>query len=219
MHFCLKLGILPFKVIADLIGLYFIAFKNGADGSMGNTLQFGVSRFYAAGLNVLLQRAVCPQFLCPAQTLRLCACNVGDPDLFLICYGVWFTRPGSIIHCILKPCSYIFVDEISYCVRVDTGCLRYLSVGHSICAIKDIFARCTLQYSAVWDRAIFSRTSRSPSFNMMFPYFLFLPIVLSSIPVDKTTIADIHYLHKNFQYTILDRLKNHILPSRGMFFL
>ena len=38
---------------------------------------------------------------------------------------------------------------------------------------------------------------------MMFPYFLFLPIVLSSIPVDKTTIADIYYLHKNFQYTIL----------------
>jgi len=32
---------------------------------------------------------------------------------------------------------------------------------------------------------------------------LFLPIVLSSIPVDKTTIADMHYLHKNFQYTIL----------------
>ena len=47
----LKLGILPFKVIADLIGLYFIAFKNGANGSMGNTLQFGVSRFCAAGLD------------------------------------------------------------------------------------------------------------------------------------------------------------------------
>ncbi|MDE6435050.1 MAG: hypothetical protein K2L07_12575, partial [Lachnospiraceae bacterium] len=26
----------------------------------------------------------------------------------------------------------------------------------------------------------------------------------SSIPVDKTTIADTHYLHKNFQYAILD---------------
>ena len=27
---------------------------------------------------------------------------------------------------------------------------------------------------------------------------------MSSIPVDKTTIADTHYLHKNFQYAILE---------------
>lgn len=30
---------------------------------------------------------------------------------------------------------------------------------------------------------------------------------MSSIPVDKTTIADIHYLHKNFQYAILEDIE------------
>ena len=136
MHFCLKLGILPFKVIADLIGLYLVAFQNNTDSDMGNAFQ---ACFFTAGLNVLLQCAVCPQFLCPAQVVRFRACNVCDPGFFFIGYGIRLARPGSIIHCILKPCSYIFVDEISYCVRVDTGCLRYLSVGHSICAIKDNF--------------------------------------------------------------------------------
>ena len=29
---------------------------------------------------------------------------------------------------------------------------------------------------------------------------------MSSIPVDKTTIADTHYLHKNFQYAILEAM-------------
>ena len=139
MHFCLKLGILPFKVIADLIGLYFIAFKNGANGSMGNTLQFGVSRFYAAGLDVLLQCTVCPQFLCPAQVVRFRACNVCDPGFFFIGYGIRLARPGSIIHCILKACGYIFIDEVSHCVRMDTDCLRNFRVGHSICAIQDNF--------------------------------------------------------------------------------
>ena len=34
-------------------------------------------------------------------------------------------------------------------------------------------------------------------------HFLFLPMVLSSISVDKIIIADTHYLHKNFQYAII----------------
>lgn len=50
----LELGILPFRVIAALIELYFIIFKDGAASGMGDALQSGISRFLAAGLDVLL---------------------------------------------------------------------------------------------------------------------------------------------------------------------
>ena len=73
MHFGVKLEILAFKVIADLIGLYLVAFQNNMDSDMGNAFQ---ACFFTAGLNVLLQCAVCPQFLCPAQVVRFRACNI-----------------------------------------------------------------------------------------------------------------------------------------------
>ena len=75
--FCLKLGILPFKVIADLIGLYFIAFKNGADGSMGNTLQF-------RGIPLLRSRTECTAAACGMSTVP-----VPCPDPLALCMQCW----------------------------------------------------------------------------------------------------------------------------------
>ena len=127
----------------------------------------------------MLQCTVCPQFLCPAQVVRFRACNVCDPDFFLIGYGIRLTRPGSIIHCILKACGYIFIDKVSHCVRMDTDCLCDLKVGHSICAIQDNFCALYLTVFRSLGSGNFSKILRSPSFNMIFPYFLFLPMVLS----------------------------------------
>lgn len=47
--------------------LTFIRIKHGADGGMGNIPQPWISRLFTAGLDVLLQCTVCPEFLHPAR--------------------------------------------------------------------------------------------------------------------------------------------------------
>ena len=133
VHFGFKIRIFSFKVVGYFIGFYLTAFQNRPYSIRWYLGKPRVSGIHAVFPYMLLEAAVCPQFLTIPDIFWFRAGDICYPGFFIITNTVWPAGSCGIIQCIIYTRGNIFCHKCRNCITVDAYGRSYFFIGHAIC--------------------------------------------------------------------------------------